>query len=53
LLCFQIALPYFFGGVAKINEDWLIRLEPIGDGYSADFPSSEPGWAATAAYLFS
>ena len=23
LLCFQIALPYFFGGIAKINSDWM------------------------------
>lgn len=28
LLRFQIAVPYFFGGVAKINSDWL-RGEPM------------------------
>ncbi|MCE7079170.1 HTTM domain-containing protein [Streptomyces sp. ST2-7A] len=28
LLRFQIAVPYFFGGVAKINHDWL-RGEPL------------------------
>ncbi len=29
LLRFMIALPYFFGGIAKINEDWL-HGEPFG-----------------------
>lgn len=28
LLRFQIGIPYFFGGVAKLNEDWL-RGEPL------------------------
>ena len=28
LIRFQIAVPYFFGGVAKINPDWL-RAEPM------------------------
>jgi hypothetical protein len=28
LLRFQIAVPYFFGGIAKINADWL-RGEPL------------------------
>jgi vitamin K-dependent gamma-carboxylase len=26
---FQIALPYLFGGVAKLNADWLLRAEPM------------------------
>ncbi|HEX2179837.1 MAG TPA: HTTM domain-containing protein, partial [Actinomycetota bacterium] len=39
LLRFQLALPYFFGGIAKLNPDWL-RGEPLrmwlaGD---SDFP---------------
>jgi len=56
LLRFQIALPYFFGGVAKINNDWLFRLEPIGTWLKAstDFPVIG-AWLGTdsAAYLFS
>ncbi|MDB1088222.1 HTTM domain-containing protein [Streptomyces sp. ACA25] len=28
LLRFQIGVPYFFGGIAKLNEDWL-RGEPL------------------------
>ena len=30
LLRFQIGVPYFFGGLAKLNYDWLVRGEPIG-----------------------
>lgn len=26
----QIGLVYFFGGVAKVNSDWLVNAEPIG-----------------------
>ncbi len=56
LLRFQIAIPYFFGGVAKINNDWLFRLEPIGTWLreSTDFPVIGP-WLGTdsTAYLFS
>ena len=43
LLRFQIAVPYFFGGVAKLNGDWL-RGEPIRY-WLADYfgkPVSEP-----------
>ncbi len=29
LLRFQIAVPYFFGAIAKINWDWLVRAEPM------------------------
>jgi hypothetical protein len=29
LVRFQIAVPYFFGGVAKLNFDWLVRAEPL------------------------
>lgn len=28
LLRFQVAIPYFFGGIAKLNEDWL-QGEPL------------------------
>jgi vitamin K-dependent gamma-carboxylase len=55
LLRFQIAVPYFFGGVAKLNGDWL-RGEPMTMWLSrrTDFPLigsyfTEP----SAGYLFS
>ncbi len=43
LLRFQIAVPYFFGGVAKINSDWL-RGEPIRYWLAEHFghPVAEP-----------
>jgi hypothetical protein len=25
----QIAIVYFYGGIAKINSDWLVRMEPV------------------------
>lgn len=39
LLLFTLALPYFFGGVAKINEDWL-NGEPLRTWLAerTDFP---------------
>ena len=39
LIRFQIGLPYFFGGVAKINSDWLSG-EPVRSmlAQRADFP---------------
>ncbi|MFD2823760.1 HTTM domain-containing protein [Lacinutrix iliipiscaria] len=39
LLRFMIAVPFFFGGVAKINSDWLVG-EPLGTWLSriTDFP---------------
>ena len=39
LLRFQIAVPYFFGGLAKLNGDWL-RAQPIESWLAArtDFP---------------
>lgn len=29
LLRFQVGVPYFFGGLAKLNYDWLIRAQPM------------------------
>lgn len=29
LLRFHVALPYVFGGLAKLNADWLLRAEPM------------------------
>lgn len=39
LLRFQIAVPYFFGGLAKLNSDWL-RAQPIESWLASrtDFP---------------
>ena len=39
LLRFQVGIPYFFGGIAKINADWL-RGEPLRAWLAArtDFP---------------
>lgn len=39
LLRFQIAIPYIYGGIAKLNADWL-RGEPMRDWLSmrTDFP---------------
>lgn len=30
LLRFQVGVPYFFGGIAKLNYDWLVRAQPMG-----------------------
>ncbi len=39
ILCFQVAVVYFFGGIAKLNSDWL-HGEPMGMwlAQSTDFP---------------
>lgn len=29
LLRFQLGIPYFYGGLAKINADWLLRAQPM------------------------
>jgi uncharacterized membrane protein YphA (DoxX/SURF4 family) len=29
LMRFQVGVPYFFAGVAKLNFDWLVRAEPL------------------------
>ncbi len=43
LLRFTVGLPYFFGGVAKINPDWL-RGEPLRTwlAFDTDFPLIGP-----------
>jgi vitamin K-dependent gamma-carboxylase len=40
LFRFQVGVPYFYAGIAKINYDWLIRTEPIGSWLAGqtDFP---------------
>ncbi len=55
LLRFQIGIPYFFGGIAKLNKDWL-RAEPMHMWLSgrSDYPifgSFADSW--WLAYLFS
>jgi vitamin K-dependent gamma-carboxylase len=50
LLRFQIAVPYFYGGLAKLNYDWLVRAQPMtvwmSEGTEGHWgmPSSAP-WA--------
>ena len=29
LLRFQLGIPYFYGGLAKLNSDWLLRAQPM------------------------
>ena len=40
LMRFQVGVPYFFSGVAKLNFDWLVRNEPLRTWLRAqtDFP---------------
>lgn len=40
LMRFQVGVPYFFGGVAKLNFDWLVRAEPLRSALAvhADLP---------------
>jgi len=40
LVRFQLGVAYFFGGIAKLNSDWLLRGEPLRDWLSdrTDFP---------------
>lgn len=55
VLLFHIAVPYFYGGIAKLNADWMLG-QPMGIMLSrqADFPVLGP-WLAwgPAKYLFS
>jgi len=39
ILQLQLAIVYFFGGVVKLNHDWLVRMEPMQsmiDGFPVD-----------------
>lgn len=36
LLRFQIGLPYLFGGIAKLNPDWMFRAEPLRTWLATD-----------------
>lgn len=40
LMRFQVGVPYFFAGVAKLNFDWLVRAEPLRSAMAlhTDFP---------------
>lgn len=42
LFQFQIGIVYFFGGIAKINSDWLIRSEPMTTWLHRDMSSFIP-----------
>ncbi|MBI5914974.1 MAG: HTTM domain-containing protein [Bacteroidetes bacterium] len=37
----QFAIVYFYGGLAKINPDWLFRMEPM-KSMIAEFPADHP-----------
>ncbi len=50
LLRFQIALPYFFGGIAKLNADWLAG-EPLQTWLFDDRQSAFGPFSAHAAAL--
>jgi hypothetical protein len=54
LLIFQIGAPYFFGGIAKINHDWL-RGEPMRMWMAGKTYPIIGGWLSTepAVWLFS
>jgi len=36
LLRFQIGVPFFFGGIAKLNYDWLVRAQPMAQWLRTD-----------------
>jgi HTTM domain/Vitamin K-dependent gamma-carboxylase, lumenal domain len=57
LLRFQIGVPYFFGGLAKINYDWVVRAQPMKIWLRAGGTEDVlPRWfteSTSAAYFFS
>lgn len=56
LFRFQLGVVYFFGGVAKLKSDWLLRGEPLGTWLAAntDLPVLGPLFRfGAAAYLVS
>jgi len=54
LLRFQVAIPYVYGGIAKLNYDWMVRAEPMKtwfkDGTEGPFQAAflRKPWAAYA-----
>jgi vitamin K-dependent gamma-carboxylase len=54
LLRFQLGIPYFYGGLAKINADWLLRAQPMrlwlreGTEGGLRLPFLRETWAAYA-----
>ena len=56
LLRLQLGIPYFYGGLAKINADWLLRAQPMrlwlreGTEGGLRLPVFREAWAA---YVFS
>lgn len=55
LLRFQIAVPYFYGGLAKLNYDWLVRAQPMAlwmaEGTEGNWGKALP--ATWGPYVFS
>jgi len=65
LMRLQVGIPYFFGGIAKLNFDWLVRTEPlatwlrermdfpvIGRFFADDIFIRLLAWGSTALDLF-
>lgn len=54
LLRFQLGIPYFYGGLAKLNADWLLRAQPMrlwlkeGTEGGLRLPAFKEAWAAYA-----
>ncbi|HVG08359.1 MAG TPA: HTTM domain-containing protein [Thermoanaerobaculia bacterium] len=54
LLRIQLGIPYFYGGLAKINADWLLRAQPMrlwlreGTEGGLRLPFLREAWAAYA-----
>ncbi|CAD7697613.1 unnamed protein product [Ostreobium quekettii] len=46
LLIFRLifCVPYFFGGIAKLNSDWLFRAQPLKDWFTGGGPLLEAWW---------
>ena len=56
LLRFQVGVVYVFGGLAKLNTDWLVHAEPLRIWLSANAELPIIGWISSepwAAFAFS
>lgn len=49
LFQFQLAILYFYGGLAKINYDWLVRMEPL-HSMLRFIPEGSTGWPGFVKY---
>lgn len=46
LLRFTTCVPYAYGALAKLNTDWLIRLQPTTRWCEHEIPAALPHWAS-------